>query len=143
VSPLNTLYFVKSNAVFNLKPSYFCKEIVFMAMSTNQEVLMNFRISVEDHARLKSFAGSKKLSMSDLIRSTLLEKMNRENGVEEDLLLKLDRIKAVVDRTAIVCDAALIAACRYHLSDSEDLAGLDVRRKEALGGAKKRLASGT
>ena len=143
MGPLSTLYFVKSNAVISLKPSYFCKEIVFMATSSNQEVLMNFRISVEDHARLKSFAGSKKLSMSDLIRSTLLEKMNRENGIEEDLLLKLDRIKAVVDRTAIFCDAALIAACRYHLSDSEDLAGLNRRRSEALVGAKNRLTQNT
>ena len=139
MSPFITLYFVKGNAISNLKPSYFCKEIDFMATSSNQEVLMNFRISAQDHARLKSFAGSKKLTMSDLIRNTLLEKISGEADAGESILDAISKIKDGLERVSLVADAALIASCRYHFKDSEDLAGLDHRRKEALGGAKKRL----
>ena len=108
-----------------------------MAASSNQEVLMNFRLSAQDHARFKNFASSIKKSMSDLIRDTLLERMDRENRVDAQILERLDEIKAVLERSAILSDAALFAACRIPTAPIDDLKALAKRRNEAVMAAKK------
>ena len=101
------------------------------------------RLSLEEHAQLKAFANGKKVTMSDFVRGILLEKINGEASLDASILETVLRIKEGLDRVSLVSDAALIAACRYHPAESEDLAGLNRRRSEALVGAKNRLTQNT
>ena len=110
-----------------------------MAKSSHQEVLMNFRLSAQDHARLKSFASGLNKSMSDLIRETLLEKMDQENRVDAQLLGQLAEIKALANRALILADASLFAACRIPTPPIDDLKALAKRHSEAVMAAKKNI----
>ena len=100
---------------------------------------LNIRLSAEEHEAIKTFASANKTTISDLIKDTLLKKISGEGEVGDSILEAVSKISDALDRVSVVADASLIASCRYHFKDSEDLAGLDHRRKEALGGAKKRL----
>ena len=94
------------------------------------------RLSLDEHARLKAYANAQHVTMSDLIRATVLEKMNQDHGSDAQLFALLDKIKSVVERSALVSESALIAACRYQIGSAEDLPGIGLRRTQAIAAAK-------
>jgi len=104
---------------------------------------LNIRLSAEEHEAIKTFASVNKTTISDLIKDTLLKKISGEADAGVSILEAISQIKDGLGRVSLVADAALIAACRYHPAESEDLAGLNRRRSEALVGAKNRLTQNT
>lgn len=97
---------------------------------------LNVRLTPQEHSVIKTFSLEQNITISDLIKETLLEKINAKTGLETDLLAEIKRIKTIVERSALVSESALVAACRYQIGSTEDLTGIGMRRSQAIAAAK-------
>jgi len=97
---------------------------------------LNVRLTPQEHSVIKAYSFEKNITISDLIKATLFEKINAQTSSETDLLVLLKRINAIVERSALVSESALVAACRYQIGSTEDLTGIGMRRSQAIAAAK-------